>query len=52
MAYAASTVKRDLFRQSALAFERLLEKCFGGCNIPLGAEEKIDGLSFFIDRAI
>jgi hypothetical protein len=45
-------VKRDLVRQPLLALERPPEKRFGGCDIPLGAEQKVDGLSFFIDRTI
>jgi hypothetical protein len=45
-------VERDLPRQSTLALERPPEKRFGGCNIPLGAEQEIDRLSFFVDSAV
>jgi hypothetical protein len=44
-------VARDLPRQSTLALERPPEKRFGGCNIPLGAEQEIDCLSFFVDSS-
>jgi hypothetical protein len=43
-------VERDGARQSALALERSTEKCFGGRDIPLGAEQEIDRLSLFVDR--
>jgi len=39
-------------RQSALALERLPEKRLGGRDIPLGAEQEINSLSFFVDRAV
>jgi hypothetical protein len=39
-------------RQSALALERPPEKRFRGRDIPLGAEQEIDSLSFFVDRAV
>jgi hypothetical protein len=39
-------------RQSALALEGPPEKRFRGRNIPLGAEQEIDSLSFFVDRAV
>ena len=45
-------VERDLPRQSILALERPTEKRFGGCDISLGAEKKIDGLSSFVDGAV
>jgi hypothetical protein len=35
-------------RQSALPLERPPEKCFRGRDIPLGAEQEIDSLSFFV----
>jgi hypothetical protein len=35
-----------------LALESLLKKRLCGCDIPLGTQEKINGLSFFIDRTI
>ena len=38
-------IKRDRAWQSALALKRPPEKRFGGRDIPLGAEQKIDGLS-------
>ncbi|VFU16664.1 protein of unknown function (plasmid) [Methylocella tundrae] len=34
-----AAIKRDGARQSALALECPTEKCFGGGNIPLGAEQ-------------
>jgi len=45
-------IQRDLFWQPALALESLLKKRLCGCGIPLGTEEEIDGLSFFINRTI
>jgi hypothetical protein len=39
-------------RQSALAPEGPLEKCFGSRDIPLAAEQKIDSLSLFVDRTV
>jgi hypothetical protein len=39
-------------RQPALALERPPEKRFGGRDISLGAEQKIDSLSLFVDRTI
>src|ERR1019366_9443082 len=39
-------------RQSALALEGPPEKRFRGRDIPLGAEQEIDSLSFFVDRAV
>jgi hypothetical protein len=45
-------VERDGARQLALALERPPEKRFGGGDIPLGAEQEIDGLSLFIDGTI
>ena len=39
-------VERDLVRQSTLALERPPEKRFGCRDIPLGAEQEIDSLSF------
>ena len=38
-------VERDLLWQPTLALERPPEKRFGGCNIPLGAEQKIHRLA-------
>ena len=45
-------VERDGARQPALALERQPEKRFGGGDIPLGAEQEIDGLSLFIDGTV
>jgi hypothetical protein len=45
-------VERDLLWQPALALERPPEKRFGGCNIPLGAEQKIHRLSLLVDSTI
>jgi len=45
-------IKRDGARQSALALERSPEKRLGGCDIPLGLEQEIDGLALFVDRSI
>jgi hypothetical protein len=39
-------------RQSALALEGPPEKRFRGRDILLGAEQEIDSLSFFVDRAV
>ena len=39
-------------RQSALALEGPPEKRFRGLDILLGAEQEIDSLSFFVDRAV
>ena len=39
-------------RQSALALEGPPEKRFRGRDIPLGAEQEIDSLSFFVDGAV
>ena len=39
-------------RQSALALEGAPEKRFRGRDIPLGAEQEIDSLSFFVDRTV
>jgi hypothetical protein len=41
-------VERDGARQLALALERPPEKRFGGGDIPLGAEQEIDSLSYFV----
>ena len=43
------TIERDLMRRSPLAPERSPEKCLG-CDVPLGAQQKIDGLSLFVAR--
>jgi hypothetical protein len=45
-------VERDLLWQPALALERPPEKRFGGCNIPLGAEQKIHRLSLLVDSTV
>ena len=45
-------VERDLLWQPTLALERLPEKRFGGCNIPLGAEQKIHRLSLLVDSTV
>jgi hypothetical protein len=39
-------------RQSALDPESLAKERLGGGDIPLGAKQEIDGLSFFVDRTI
>ena len=39
-------------RQSALALEGPPEESLGGCDIPLGAQQEIDSLSLFVDRAV
>ncbi len=39
-------------RQSALAPEGPPEKRFRGRDIPLGAEQEIENLTFFVDRAV
>ena len=38
-------IERDLMRQSALGAESSPEECLGGCDVPLGAQQEIDGLS-------
>src|SRR5271157_2318329 len=45
-------VERDLLWQPTLALERPPEKRFGGCNIPLGAEQKIHSLSLLVDSTV
>ena len=37
---------------TTLALERSPEKRLGGCDIPLGPEQEIDGLALFVDRSI
>jgi hypothetical protein len=39
-------------RQPAAARKRTTEKRFGGSNISLGAQEKIDGLSSLVDCSV
>jgi hypothetical protein len=46
------TVERDLARKSSLMPECSSEKCLGGRDIPLGAEQEIDSLSLFVDRTV
>ena len=45
-------IKRDGAGQPTLVLERSSKKRFGRSYISLGAKQEIDGLSFFIDRAI
>src|SRR5271163_3350504 len=45
-------IERDLMRQSALGAESSPEECLGGCDIPLGAQQEIDGLSLFVDGTV
>jgi hypothetical protein len=28
------------------------EECLGGCDVPLGAQQEIDGLSLFVDGTV
>jgi hypothetical protein len=45
-------IERDLMRQSALGAESSPEECLGGCDVPLGAQQEIDGLSFLVDGTL
>src|SRR5260370_5161845 len=45
-------IERDLMRQLPLAPESPSEERPGGCDVPLGAQQKIDSLSLFVDRTI
>ena len=45
-------IERDLMRQSALGAESSPEECLGGCDVPLGAQQEIDGLSLFVDGTV
>jgi len=46
------SIERDLMRQSALGAESSPEECLGGCDVPLGAQQEIDGLSLFVDGTV
>src|ERR1700678_1553514 len=45
-------IEGDLMGQSPLAPERPSEERLGGGAVPLGAQQKIDGLSLFVDRTV
>ena len=45
-------VERDRARQSALALERPLEKSFRCSDIPIGAQQEIDGFPVAVDGTI
>jgi hypothetical protein len=45
-------IERDLMRQSALGAESSPEECLGDCDVPLGAQQEIDGLSLFVDGTV
>src|SRR5258708_30458081 len=45
-------IERDLMRQSALGAESSPEERLGGCDVPLGAQQEIDGRSLFVDPPI
>ena len=39
-------------RRSALGAENSPEECLGGCDIPLGAQQEIDGLFLFVEGTV
>jgi hypothetical protein len=45
-------IERNGARQAALALERPPEESLRGSDIPLGAQEEIDGLSIAVNGAI
>src|ERR1700722_1466135 len=45
-------IERDLMRQLPPAPESPSEERPGGCDVPLGAQQKIDSLSLFVDRTV
>ncbi|MGC1864239.1 MAG: hypothetical protein WA733_24760 [Methylocystis sp.] len=45
-------IERDRARQSALALERPLEKSFRCSDIPIGAQQEIDGFPVAVDGTI
>ncbi len=45
-------VERDLTRQSRMAPESPPEEGLGRDDVPLGAQQEVDGLSLFVDRAV
>ena len=45
-------IERDLMRQSALGAESSPEECLGGRDVPVAAQQEIDGLSLFVDGTV
>src|SRR5580704_10739367 len=46
------TVERDFKRQSALTPESKPEEGFGRGDVPLGAQQEVDGSSLFVDGTV